>query len=194
MSTEPVVRDRGEIRTILESVKSGDELTIEAEGEINGEETTWRDNREVDFVSHNGDIQFGDPGKPHSRVVDPDSLTVYELGNSPDQPLVNGLEITRVWDWRDTGTDEIQQPDMESMSPSDWKEYLTRHQDRCLVVNAEDGVHAFQYEDIEGRVTFFAQGSLGYDEDGTQAALDQIAGTSDGLRVQTIEETYEGDS
>ena len=88
--TEP---DR--IQTVLESVEGGDELTVVAAPE-RGDEPTYKDNREVDFVDYGGDIQFGEPISGESRIIRPESLTVYELGTEPDNPLVNPLTIQRL--------------------------------------------------------------------------------------------------
>lgn len=73
--------------------------------------------------------------------------------------------------------------DFESMDAEDWRTYLTETGHR-LIINAEDGVHTVEYDDDTGDVTFYANGSLGYDTDGTDAVLTEIAGSSDGLEVR----------
>lgn len=95
-------------------------------------------------------------------------------------------------DNNDTMT-EIRQPEMEQMTPGDWRTYLKENPNKCLVINDPDGVHAVLYDDIDESVTFYAYGSMGYDFDGTQAVLEKIAGESAGMKVQTIGETYGGD-
>lgn len=87
---------------------------------------------------------------------------------------------------------ETQVPDVEyeTMTPGDWQAFLREHPDLCLVVNAPDGVHTFHYERHEDAVMFLAHGQMGYDEAGTQAALETVAEQSAGLNIQTREETY----
>jgi len=76
-----------------------------------------------------------------------------------------------------------QQPEFEEMTAADWREYLTQHPGRRLVINARDGLHSVEYDRHEGRVTFYAHGSKGYDEGGTFGVLSEIAGSSSGLEV-----------
>jgi len=77
------------------------------------------------------------------------------------------------------------------MSAGDWREYLKSHRGRCLVVRDPKGTHTFEYDREVGEVMFLAHGSMGYDFDGTQAALESVAHSEDGIRVQTREETYD---
>lgn len=84
----------------------------------------------------------------------------------------------------------IEQPEFETMGVSDWIDYLREHDDRCLVVNAPDGVHTFHYAITSGTVSFFEGGRRRYDEEDTRTALGKIVGESEGLRVQTIRRTY----
>jgi len=95
----------------------------------------------------------------------------------------------------DREQDTIEQPVFSMMDVGDWREYLRQHRDRCLVINGPEGVHTLQYEEYEGQVMFFAHGSQGYDEDGTRAVLEDIAEVTDsnGLRVQTKDETFGGE-
>lgn len=100
------VEEEDEMRAVLSLVEAGDELTIAASGEVDGEFVAYKDNRTVHSVSANGDIQFADPAHAMARVIRPDPLTVFELGDDPDEPLTNPLDIMKVWVWSDRGRTE----------------------------------------------------------------------------------------
>lgn len=97
--SEIAVSQSEEIQSRLRGLQAGDEITVEAEGTVDDEQVLYRDNREVDFVDENGNIQFGDPAT-NGRVIDPERLTIYELGTA-EMPLVDGLDITKLWVWGD---------------------------------------------------------------------------------------------
>lgn len=44
-----------------------------------------------------------------------------------------------------------------------------------LVVSESDGVHTIEHDSFDDQLVFFAYGSLGYDEDGSWAALEEAA-------------------
>ena len=85
-------------------------------------------------------------------------------------------------------SNQIEQPDFETMSADDWEEYLESHQDQALIAMDGEGTHEFAWDEEEERVTFWAYGSQGYDEDGTRAALETVAGQSDGIALVGSEE------
>jgi Arc/MetJ-type ribon-helix-helix transcriptional regulator len=72
--------------------------------------------------------------------------------------------------------------DFEEMTTDDWEEYLQDHPHR-LVVNAKDGTHSIEWDDLDDQLTFYAYGSAGYDYDGSRAALEEVAEQSNGLSL-----------
>jgi hypothetical protein len=102
--------DRGYAQTGFEIVEAGDELTIAASGEVDGEFVAYKDNRTVHSVSSNGDLRFADPTHDMARVIRPDSLTVFELGDDPEEPLTNPLEVMKVWVWSDRSSSTDRRP------------------------------------------------------------------------------------
>lgn len=93
--TQRVYTDPDDIKTVLQRVERGDELTVTAAHDRGGTEV-YKDNREVEFVDYGGDIQFGEPTLDVGRVIRPETLTIYKLGDNPDAPLTNPLTITKV--------------------------------------------------------------------------------------------------
>lgn len=92
VTTDSKLTDDEAIEQALTNVEVGDELTIEAEGD--GER--YKDHRVVQFVEYTGHFQFGEPIADVGRVVKPEHQMIYELGDSPTEPLTNGMEITAV--------------------------------------------------------------------------------------------------
>lgn len=103
VSDDPIT-DQEAIATVIEQVEAGDELTVAAAATEN--ERQYMDNREVVF-NDSGGAQFGDPVKDYARILDvvgeDRTPTVYELGEDPDRPKVNGREITKLWAWEFSG-------------------------------------------------------------------------------------------
>lgn len=77
----------------------------------------------------------------------------------------------------------LQSSEMELMDVSDWIKYLQENPDHCLIIEDLRGTHTVEFDSHDDQVTFYAHGSQRYDHDGTQAVLETIAGTSDGMRV-----------
>jgi len=77
--------------------------------------------------------------------------------------------------------------DFEEMSADDWENVL-EEEDVRLHVRDPRGEHVLEWDDHEDRVTFRAFGNAGYDEDGTRAALEEVAFESDGLWLEFYEE------
>lgn len=76
-----------------------------------------------------------------------------------------------------------EQPEFEEMDADDWREYLREHDDRRLLISALDGLHSVEYDSCGDDVAFYAHGNAGFNGDGTQAVLEDLAGSSKGLEV-----------
>jgi hypothetical protein len=92
------------------------------------------------------------------------------------------------------GVEQIESVDFDSMSADDWETHLEEHPDRALQAADPKGTHEFSYEPDVGYVTFWAHGSQGYDADGSRAALEAVAGSSDGLVLVGYERGVDTDT
>ena len=72
--------------------------------------------------------------------------------------------------------------DFESMTADDWEAYL-KSNDVRLVVRDQEGTHYFVHDQVDGELTLFAYGSLGYSYKGSRAALEAVSEQADGLEV-----------
>jgi len=87
-----------QIEQALHNVEQGDNLTIAAGI---GTDDPYKDERYVQYVDDNGDFQFGEPVDTVGRIIDVSASAVYEVGVSPQQPLINVKSIDAVWIWDD---------------------------------------------------------------------------------------------
>ena len=72
------------------------------------------------------------------------------------------------------------------MSADNWEAYLCDHPEVALIAKDSEGTHEFSYDEQESRVTFWAYGSQGYDRRGTRAALEAVAGQSQGVALVVL--------
>jgi len=98
VSRNTKLTDGDVVEQVLHGVEEGDNLTIAAGMDT---DDPYKDERYVQHVTNADYFHFGEPLSDVGRVVKPHTQSIYELGNSPDDYLVNGKKIDAVWVWSD---------------------------------------------------------------------------------------------
>ncbi|WP_226043321.1 hypothetical protein [Natrinema sp. DC36] len=65
---------------------------------------------------------------------------------------------------------------MSERSADEWEQYLAEHTDEVLMfIDADYEIHTFEHDQEHDELCFLRGGSIGYDYDGSRAALEGFA-------------------
>lgn len=73
--------------------------------------------------------------------------------------------------------------DYSDMTADDWEAILEAHDIR-LVFRTTDGTHTIEWDETKDELTFFVNGSIGYNYEGSRAGLESVAEQKEGLSIE----------